>query len=157
MWSSPFLIFFHKSALSCSPSRRMPVRERLRAIRPSCFFLKPDTRCPPPMKRVARVEPSPSRIVHTANCSLILRSTAQILVWAFVLICFSILTGFLIFFSIGVCRYHRPPLWTSCGLHSSKPSGVSRPVRRTRIQLQQVPVQTLMRMLDPTRSFHMPA
>src|SRR5271157_3940683 len=109
------------------------------------------------MNLVARVEPSTSRIVHTANGPSRLRSTAQIRVLLIVLICFSILNGFLIFFSIGVCKYQRPPLCTSCGLHSSKPSGIDRPVMCIRIQLQQVPVQTLMQMEESVRSFHMPA
>src|SRR5260370_11165304 len=135
----------------------MPVRLRLRAIRPRCFFVKRDTLCAPPMKSVERVEPSPSRIVHTARCSLIFKSIAQICVSLFVLICFSILIRFFIFFSIGVCRYHRPPLWTSCGLHNLKPSGISRPLLRTLIHLQHFPSHTLIVTEEPVLSFHIPA
>ena len=57
-------------------------------------------------------------------------------------------------FSMGVCNHHCLPCLTSEGLPTSPSEGNSRPVMRTLSQDQQVPVQTLSRMLDGVRSFH---
>src|SRR5258708_29580617 len=95
-------------------------------------------------------------MVQTARFSFKLRSTAQILVSALVGICVTILGGLLKCFSMGVCSDQYWPRRTRVGLPSSTSAGNSRPVSRTLIQLQQVPVQTLSRMQEPMRSFHWP-
>src|ERR1700676_749399 len=124
----------------------VPICDRLRAMRPNCFFLKPDISRPPLIKRVARIVPSTVWTVQTANCSLRLRSTEQILVSVFVT-CSAILGGLLNGFSMGVCNHHCFPRRTRAGLPIAYPSGTSRPKVRTFTQDQQVPVQTLSRML----------
>src|SRR5712692_10600866 len=134
-----------------------PVLSRLRAIRPNCLFLKPAISLPPPMKRVARIVPSTVWTVHTAKCSLRFRSTAQIFVSALVLTCSSMVAGLLNFFSTGVCSHHCLPCRISEGLPISTPAGKSRPVMRTLIQLQHVPVQTLSMRPVSVRPFHCPA
>src|SRR5579864_7157030 len=88
--------------------------------------------------------------------SFVLRSTAQIFVCALVVTCFSILPGLLNCFSRGVCNHHWFPCLKSWGLLNSASVGNSRPVMRTLIQLQQVPVHTLITMLHFARSFHKP-
>src|SRR6266516_2383433 len=109
------------------------------------------------MNLVARIVPSTLWMVQTAKCSLRLRSTAQIFVCVLVVTCFSIFGGLLNGFSRGVCNHHWFPRRTREGLPSSTSAGNSRPVIRTLSQLQQVPVQTLSRMLPARRSFHCPA
>src|SRR5216684_2041263 len=156
--SSRARILRHRAALSCSPAAMMPVLARLRAIRPSSCFLKPAIAVPPPIKRVARIEPSTVWMVHTARCSPGFRSTAQSFVAPCVVTWCSMFAGRLNFLSTGVCTHQCSPCRTSCGLPNSVPSvGKSRPVIRTLSQLQQVPVQTLSTMLLAVRSFHMPA
>lgn len=144
--SSRFLIFCHRAALSCSPEAQRPVRLRLRAIHPNSLFLKPAISRPPPMKRVARIEPSTVWMVHTAICSPRLRSTAQSFVSGFVVTCCANLGGVVNRFSMGVCSHQRPACRTSEGLPISPPSGSSLPVRRTLSQDQQLPVHNLMTM-----------
>src|SRR6266849_5643885 len=102
---SALRILRQRSALSCSFEAQMPVLDRLRAMRPSCFFLRPFTHLPPLINLVARIEPSTVRMVHTAKCSFKFRSTEQIFVCSFVVICFSILPGLLNGFSMGVCNH----------------------------------------------------
>src|SRR6266852_837722 len=96
-------------------------------------------------------------MVHTANCSLIFKSTAQIFVCAWVVTCCSMVAGLLNCFSRGVCNHHCFPRRISEGLPNSTSAGSSLPVIRILIQLQHVPVQTLSMMLDAVRSFHCPA
>src|SRR5260370_11066452 len=157
IWSSTLVILRQRSALSCSPEAQMPVIPRLRAIRPSCFFLRPFPRLPPLLNLVARIEPSTVRMVHTARCSVILRSTEQIFVCSFVVICFSIFAGLFNCFSMGVCSHHPLPRLMRDGLPIRASSGISRPVIRTLIQLQTLPVHTLIMMEELARSFHWPA
>src|SRR5260370_8273839 len=156
MCSSALRILRQRSALSCSFSAMMPVSRRLRAIGPNRCFLKAAISLAPPINRVARMVPSTVWTVHTANCSLRLRSIAQSFVSA-VVICAAILGGLLNVFSMGVCNHHCFPRRTRAGLPISKPSGRSRPNVRTLTQDQQVPVQTLSRMDEPLLSFHRPA
>src|SRR5258707_15170958 len=96
-------------------------------------------------------------MVHTARCSLILRSTSQIFVVSLVVTCFSIVGGLLKCFSRGVCNHQWFPRRISEGLPISTSAGTSRPVMRTLSQLQYVPVHSLSRMLVGVRSFHCPA
>src|SRR2546421_10455133 len=96
-------------------------------------------------------------MVHTANCSFKFKSTAQIFVCAWVVTCCSMVAGPLKCFSRGVCNHHWLPCRTSEGLPTSTSAGRCLPVRRSLIQLQHVPVQTLSMMLDGVRSFHCPA
>src|SRR5258708_9372959 len=80
---------------------------------------------PPPIKRVAMMVPSTVWTVHTAMCSLILRSTAQIFV-AVLVTCSAILGGAVNVFSMGVCSHHCFPLRTRAGLCIVYPLGRSR-------------------------------
>src|SRR6266851_6206742 len=96
-------------------------------------------------------------MVHTARCSLRFKSTAQIVVAVLVVTWCSIVGGLLKCFSRGVCNHQCFPRRISAGLPISTSAGSSRPVMRTLIQLQHVPVQTLRTMEEEVRSFHCPA
>src|SRR5260370_9083229 len=107
------------------------------------------------MKRGARMVHSTVWTVHTANCSLRLRSIAQIFVSA-VVICSAIVGGAVNVFSMGVCSHHFCPRRTSAGLCNSKPAARPRPKVPTLTQYQQDPVHTLSRLQIPPLPSHIP-
>src|SRR2546423_2485388 len=109
------------------------------------------------MNLVARIVPSTVWIVHTAMFSFMFKSTAHIFVCALVATCFAMVPELLNCLSTGVCNHHCLPCLTREGLPISPSSGNCRPVMRTLIQLQHVPVHTLITMLLFARSFHIPA
>src|SRR5436305_1160245 len=109
------------------------------------------------MKRVATTVPSTVWIVHTAKCSLIFKSTEQILVSGISLTCVSTFFGRANSRSIEICAYQCGPCRTSCGLFFSHPSGRRRPHVPTFTHAHELPVHSLSMIDDPSVVRHCPA